>query len=184
MNNQIISFLLGSSIKIVDDYYDSNLYTQNFILFIKIIGLLLFSYWNLIDFEHNFIFVMEIIICFFAKQIDNQFYKKVTLLTICFFIGYLFFKKGNYFSKTLNISSITVYFMIALTVVYLESILFTSDCSKTKLCCRGTIVIISILYYLFLKKYNKPALYKDFIMLWIGYFSVSVYNLSRYYKLI
>ena len=184
MNNQIISFLLGSTIKVVDDHYDSNLYSQKFATFIKIMGLLLFSYWNLIDFEHNFIFVMEIVICFFAKQIDNQFYKKVTLLTLCFFVGYLFFRKSNHLLKNFNLSSIIFYFVIALTVVYLESILFTSEFSKTKLCCRGTILIASILYYTFLKQINKQKIYSDFLMLWIGYFSVSVFNLSKHYKLI
>lgn len=172
MNNNLIGFLLGNCIKIVDDHYDLNIYDKKIINFIKLLGLFLLIYWNFLGFEYNLIFVFELIICYFANQIDTDFYKKVSLLIIIIFISYLLLnKKNNFFTKIYNPLNLLVYFVLALIIILLEAKLFKQETSCFKLIARIFVISVSIISY-FDKR--NTILTKNFTSLFIGYFVISI----------
>lgn len=176
MNNNLIGFLLGNSIKIVDDHYDLNIYDSQFINFIKSFGLLLLIYWNFLGFEYNLIFIFEIIICYFAKQIDNDFYKKVSLLIITIFIFYLLFNKKKIFVDNFNPMNLFLYFILALIIIIIESKIFKEEYSWFKLISRIFVISVAITFYF--NKENK-GIVKNFTSLFIGYFVISIFSISK-----
>lgn len=175
MNDNLIGFLLGNTIKIVDDYYDLELYDKKFIEFVKLVGFLILMYWNNLGFEYNFIFVLEVIICFFAKQIDNDFYKKISIYIIIVFISYLLFYKKPFFTHNFNASNIFLYFVIAFFMIIIENKLFKEEVGLFKLISRIGVIIVATLIFLFNKKSTK--LVDNFTSLFIGYFVISILNI-------
>lgn len=174
MNNNLIGFLLGNCIKIVDDHYDLDIYDKNIINLIKLLGLFLLIYWNLLGFEYNLIFIFELIICYFANQIDTEFYKKVSLLIIIIFISYLVFSKNKFFTKIYNPLNLLLYFILALTIILIEAKIFKEETSCFKLIARIFVISVAIISY-FDKR--NTILTKNFTSLFIGYFVISIYSI-------
>ena len=174
MNDYLINFLLGTFIKIVDDHYDLNVYDTRTINIIKVIGFFLLNYVITTGFEYILIFFLEVIICYFAKQIDNIFFKKIATYIIVIFISYLLFYQKEYFNKVFNLQNISIYFFFACSFIIIEQYTFKEESSTTKLLTRLGILIIAVIN-MFLHK-NKLLL--DFTSLFIGYFSISILNLS------
>jgi len=181
--DNIISFLLGNSIKMVDDHYDINMYDKDFIKIVKFIGFILLSYWNNLGFEYNLFFFLEVIICYFVNQIDNDFYKNMSLYIIIIFISYCLFYKKKYFVHEFNIPNIIFYFISAFILIFIESKLFKEDISKLKFFCRFGILFIGFSYFILLNLKNdiikQSEFSKNIVMVFNGYFFISVTNIYK-----
>lgn len=176
MNNNFIGFLLGNCIKIVDDHYDLDIYDKKIINLVKLLGLFLLIYWNLLGFEYNLIFILEIIICYLANQIDTDFYKKVSFLIIVFFIFYLLLNKKNIFVNSFNPLNLLIYFILALIIIIIESKIFKEEASCFKLISRLFVISIAITSY-FDKR--NTTITKNFTSLFIGYFVISISSIYK-----
>ena len=79
MNNRIFSFIFGSLVKIVDDYYDTGLYNSKIINVVKLLLIGCIFIWCNFGIEYTVGFLVGSLICYYSKQIDQIFYKKAII---------------------------------------------------------------------------------------------------------
>ena len=182
MIDNIISFTLGSIIKIVDDHYDMKIHNKEFIKILKFIGLLGLIYWTNLGIEYNFILLVETIICYFVKQIDNKFYKYVAYYIVLNFLYQKIILKKNVFSPNFTIKSTFINSFITITVILIESKIFKEEYSLRKILCRTIVFGIGFMLYLIIllklpdSKHNR--LIKNSLCITYGYFFISVSDMT------
>jgi len=182
MIDNIISFILGSIIKVVDDHYDMNIHNKKLIKNLKFIGLLGLIYWLNLGIEYNFILVVETIICYFVKQIDNKFYKYVAYYILINFFYQKIILKKNVFSSNFTLKNTIINSLLIISVIFIESKIFKEEYSLKKILCRSMVFFFGFsLYLIFLfkmpdTKHNR--LIKNSLCLTFAYFLVSVSDMS------
>ena len=189
MNNKIISFIIGALLKIVDDNNDMNLFNDKYIIFVKILLMILTVYWINIDYNYCIDMVITCIVCYLIKQIDTPYYK-IGMLTII--LNFLYKLKYNEFTLDLFIDKI-ITFIVFFIAAYIENILFKEEYSHLKLYARISGFLITILYvYIF--SFHKKILYDnnisknriikilypeiDAILIGLGYISISIIDIG------
>ena len=102
MKDNFISFILGSIIKIVDDHYDMKIYNKTLVKNLKILGIISLIYWNNLGIEYNFMLLIETLVCYCVKEVDNKYYKYISYyIIISFFIQKIILNK-RLFNHTFN----------------------------------------------------------------------------------
>ena len=178
MKDNIISFIFGSIIKIVDDNYDMKIHNKTLVNYLKIIGLIMILYWSNLGIEYNFILLIETLICYFVKQIDNKYYKYVSYYIIINFLFQKFFLKKNLFDDKFNIRNIILYTIYAVFIISFESKLCKEEYSYKKILFRCLILGGGLLQYLFMffkcrnSKHNQ--IIKNALCISNAYFLVSI----------
>ena len=157
MNNSIISILLGSCLKMIDDHHDMGLYNKKIITFVKILLTLLTIYWVNMDFEYCVALVIVCVVCYMFKQIDIPYYKNMMgLITIIFLY--------QFNTNTLNTTKmyeLFITFILLFVGVYIEDKVFQKDYSLFKLESRCVgFVIMSIYLYFYI--YNNNTIQNIF----------------------
>ena len=193
-NNNLICFVIGIFLKVIDDYEDINLFNSKIINFIKLVELILYSYWLNTDFNNNTEMLIVCFICFLVNQIDNNYFRLGTIITFILFII-------NFDSKLFNLINfyaIILKLMTYFIVVKLESKLFLEEYSNEKIAARSAVTLFLILYlYIHSNNYNlfensyklinidtlskvlkvyEPKYCKVYFLM--GYLITSVFNMS------
>lgn len=199
MINEIISFIFGCLIKIIDDHYDMGFYDKKNIKFIEKITIILLIYWVNIDLEYSLGFLIISFICVIFNQIDNKQYLFCILIIAFSFIYKL--KNANLNKLNYNLFDIIFFsFLIYIFICY-EAKLFKEEYSERKLCFRIITLIFFICYYIFLRNIDKfvniskisnilnyfvnkifkknNTFFKNASLILIGYHIVSIINIYK-----
>ena len=97
-NNQIIFLLLGIILKLVDNYYDINLFKDQpiIVLVIHILLILGLIYWFQVSIQHSTALIAIATACYIAGQCDNTYYSMIFgLLIVAFSLKLLRLNKEN-----------------------------------------------------------------------------------------
>lgn len=184
--------LLGVILKLIDDFYDMNLFSPEFINLLELLfyGLLIYIFTNSASF--TLVTFFTVIACILSagemqdknnKQIFS--YWLINIVTIGFFIYYYQMGKYDNFLKNINKWVYLMLFMYIMVYI-IENQLFPEDYSNRKLKFRIWIVIFFLLslIYFYIKIYPFNQIQEIFIFICyfgLGYFGTSIMNLY-YYK--
>mgnify|MGYP000851890313 CR=1 FL=1 len=168
-NPFIIFFFMGLSIKLLDDFYDLNIYKKNLFFFtflVFIIQTLLFifvEYFLYNNFFTSMVMFILSIIMFIINQLDLRYYQFLAIINVINLVRHIYLKKNNKdnfkIKDYINKHNICFFFILC-SIVILEEFLFPEELSYKKFAFRYIFFIIFILF-IFEIKYRK---YEDKII--------------------
>lgn len=153
-NPFIIFFFMGLSIKLLDDFYDLNIYKKNilflsFIVFIiQILFFIFVEYFLYNNFFTSIIMFLLSIIMFLINQLDLRYYQTLAIINGINLIKHFYknkFNEENFsIKKYINISNI-IFFILLCSIIILEEFIFPEEISYKKFAFRYIFFIIFIL---------------------------------------
>lgn len=196
----IAIIIVGVLLKIIDDYYDMELFNEN-IMMLSQVALVVISLFLFLN-DKTYVFMTALTcfaIWFYEGQMNDKdgnpvwFYYLLNVLAFGFLIYYLF--TSGY---TDVIQQLDYFEMIALIYIffsfYLENKWFPEDVSISKIIYRILLVVITIFYLNDEEKINKKVyglltgdedyfekkslVFRLLVLVGLGYFSMSVINMT------
>ena len=147
----ILSFLLGSSLKVYDDFVDLKINNYPIIFDISKIIIILTTY-LLIDEYYilSVIIFMSLIISNYCKKFDDPFWD-----AYMYFVGFLMIIKYKNIHTLSDYLSFKLIFILFIPVcIYFEEIMYTEEICISKLYSRGYSILINTFLILILDYFN------------------------------
>ena len=184
LNSKLI-ILVGSLLKLVDDYYDMDIFSDLVGNASKAALVLLSIYLFTRDKAFLIITVFTCITVWFAEgQMEDSegqsvmYYYAYNAITFGFFFYYLF--TSGYSSVFKNMALIEcVRLFLFFLFIYYENKMVPEDISKRKIIIRTILLLLAMLYIWYEESQEeKTVLIRDIYLLAIGYMGVSIINMN------
>jgi hypothetical protein len=180
--------LIGALLKVIDDYYDMNIFSDT----VGIIAQALLVCLSLYLFTKDRAFLlMTVITCVYIWFAEGQmedskgetviFYYIYNTISFAFF-GYYLVKEGynDLFSKITLIEYVRLFLFFLF--IYYENKMVPEDLSRRKIIIRTIIVALAILYICYEESQEeKTIVIRDIYLLAIGYMGTSIVNMLYAY---
>ena len=184
LNSKLI-ILVGSLLKLVDDYYDMNIFNDLVGNASKIALVLLSIFLFTRDKAFLLITVFTCITVWFAEgQMEDSegqsvmYYYAYNAITFTFFLYYLFTSGYSDVFKNMAIIEGVRLFLFFLFIYY-ENKMVPEDISKRKIIIRTIILVLAMLYIWYEEcQEEKTVLIRDIYLLAIGYMGISIVNMT------
>lgn len=184
LNSKLI-ILVGSLLKLVDDYYDMDIFNDLVGNASKIALVLLSIFLFTRDKAFLLITVFTCITVWFAEgQMEDSegqsvmYYYAYNAITFAFFLYYLFTSGYSDVFKNMAIIEGVRLFLFFLFIYY-ENKMVPEDISKRKIIIRTIILVLAMLYIWYEEcQEEKTVLIRDIYLLAIGYMGISIVNMT------
>ena len=179
-----IIILVGFLLKVIDDYYDMDIFNDTIGLIAQSLLVIISVY--LFTCDKAFL-LMTLLTCFYIWFAEGQmedskgnsviFYYIFNVITIGFFL-YKYFTEGfsDIFSRITSVEAVRLFLFFLF--IYYENKMVPEDISKRKIIIRSIIVVLALLYIWYEEcQEEKTVVIRDIYLLAIGYMGTSIINM-------